>query len=138
LRGPERNLLDRCLAVARNTDPSRIHKTDLTGDDFDEALQQLADSQWDAEHEPAYRAYARAFESPDGMLLYAAREWARIPDPPAAVRKREPATTKTERRIHALASEYQRQHPGTLHESAVCKVLERDPDLYARYMSECE
>ena len=92
---------------------------------------------WDAKREPNYKAYARALDSPEGQLLYAARERAPKMEPAVRVQKREEPITKAERKIHKLAAEYMVRHPGVTRERAVIKVLERNPELHTRYLRQC-
>jgi hypothetical protein len=129
------------MAAARAAarDPAVVTKADYPSrDDFDAALEELAGLLWDPEQEPNYTAYARALDSPEGRLLYAAREWAPKPlDPPVQVQKLEPLA-KAERKIHKLAAEYRARHHGTTPEKAVIRVLDSNPDLYTQYLRECK
>jgi hypothetical protein len=128
----------RCIDAARacQRNPSVVCKQDFPSRaDFDSALDELADVFWDAEAEPAWRAYGHALDSPDGKLLYAAREQARYVEP---VHQQEPEViTKAEARIHQRITKYQKNHPGVTPEQALIRVLENDPQLYTQYLSEC-
>jgi hypothetical protein len=132
-------VLKRCLEAAQAValDPWVVRKTDYpTRDDFDKALEELADvSQLDGER--FYKAYGRAFQSPEGQMLYAARSRAPVPH---LIRKREPAPTltKAEKAIADAVTGYVAEHPDCSREKALLKVLEspEGQKLYADYETE--
>jgi hypothetical protein len=94
----------------------------------------LADSVWRDEERYA-TAYLRAFESPKGQLLYAAREVA--PFPPEPIRKREPERiSKAEAAIADAVAAYRKEHSNCSPEKALLKVLEARPQLYQAYERE--
>jgi hypothetical protein len=115
-------------------DLSVVRKAEFpTVPEFDAALEELADYlQLDGER--YYKAYARAMESPDGQLLYAARSWATNPDP---VWKREaPVLSKSEQAIADAVAAYTKEHPGCTPEKGLLQVLEARPELYQAYERE--
>jgi hypothetical protein len=135
---PENNY-ERCLNAARASqrDPTAVRKCDFPSrKDFDDALDELADVLWDCEAEPCWKAYARAMDSPDGQLLYAAREQARPVVKPVCQPEPVPVT-KAEQKIFTRIAKYQKSHPGVTPEKALIKVLEANPGLYTAYLSQC-
>jgi hypothetical protein len=128
----------RCITAACTCqrDPTAVRKCDFPSrKDFDDALDELANVMWDCEAEPAWRAYARAMDSPDGQLLYAAREQAQ---PVVPVYRPEPEpVSEAEQKIHQRIANYQKSHPGITPERALIRVLETDPQLYTKYLKQC-
>jgi hypothetical protein len=133
------NDYQRCLAAARacQRNPSLVAKSGdfPTREEFDAAIDELADVLWDSQVEPCWKAYARALDSSEGQLLYAARELAPVPEPPF-VRKREEPVTKAEERIQKAVTEYVARHAGVPRERALIQVLENNPSLYTAYLRE--
>ena len=128
--------LTRCLEAAQavTRDLSVVRKSGFpTVPEFDAAIEELADYlQLDGER--YYKAYARAMESPDGQLLYAARSWATNPEP---VWKREaPVLSKSEQAIADAVAGYRKIHKDCSSERALIKVLEARPELYGAYERE--
>lgn len=131
-------VLTRCLkaaeAVAR--DPSVVRKAGFPSrPEFDAALEELADYMW-RDGERYYKAYGRAFESPEGKLLYTARELAATPE---QVWKQQPPDVlrKSEQAIDAAVTAYCADHPQCSREKALIAVLETRPSLYQDYEREC-
>jgi hypothetical protein len=121
-------------AAAVPSDPAAVRKSALLRDDFDTALEELADS-IQAPGERFYKAYGRALESPEGTLLYTARELATTPD---YVWKREaPVLSKSEHAIADAVTAYCADHPEYSREKALIRVLDSNPSLYREYEREC-
>jgi hypothetical protein len=133
-------LLDRCLEAARKggRNPDAVSKSGLTRADFDQALNELTDLLRD-DLEVSWRAFAKALDSSEGRLLYAAREAAPAPEPQDCVHKQDgEPVTKAERKIYERVRKHMRQHPGVDREHALIRVLEAEPDLYRDYLLESE
>jgi hypothetical protein len=117
-------------------DTALVSKSDFPSRaDFDDAIEHLA-RRVRQPGELYWRAYARAFESPEGTALYAARE-TRPPDLPAPAAPEEEPVKKAEREITRLTQRYADRHPGVSAEQAIIKVLEHEPWLYEQYLEEC-
>lgn len=129
-------LLVRCLKAAEALawNHEVIHKSDFPSQaDFDTALEHLADV-IQRPGEDYRTAYTRAFDSPQGRLLYTARET--VPKPEPVFEREVLKLSPAEQKIADAVTKFCNDHRGCSPEKGLLRVLESDPELYRRYLIE--